>query len=135
MERSLSIFIMDVDNFKRFNDTYGHPEGDNVLITLAQVINDGIRKKDFGCRYGGEEFTVILPEISLENARQVAERIRKNFAARVFTIGNEPEVSATVSIGLAQYSRGEDAQGLIRRADGALYQAKHEGKNRVVSAG
>jgi diguanylate cyclase (GGDEF)-like protein len=130
----LSFLIMDVDDFKLFNDTYGHPEGDIVLQTLAEVITDEIRDRDVGCRYGGEEFTVILPDVEKAQAWNVAERIRRAFAARTFHPQAGPGVSVTVSIGLAQLNPGEAPADLIRRADQALYRAKNQGKNQVVMA-
>ena len=130
----LSLIIMDVDDFKRYNDTYGHPEGDSVLQALADVITGEIRNQDAGFRYGGEEFTVVFPDAEAAQSFQAAERIRQSFAARTFKPGGGITVSATVSIGVAQLVRGENASGLIRRADQALYQAKRQGKNRVVTA-
>ena len=134
-ERSLSLIIMDVDDFKRFNDTYGHPEGDKVLKGLSSVILTCIRDRDCACRYGGEEFTVILPDAGAENARAVAERVRRRFASLTFFPVKEVAVAASVSVGLAQLRPGEDAENLIKRADEALYQAKKLGKNRTVTAG
>ena len=132
--RPLSFIIMDVDNFKHYNDTYGHPEGDVVLRTLAEVITAEIRDHDAGCRYGGEEFTVVFPNVEAAQALKAAERIRQGFAGWTFQPGSGAGVSVTVSIGLDQLLPGEEAAGLIRRADQALYQAKQYGKNRVVPA-
>ncbi|WDP90191.1 MAG: GGDEF domain-containing protein [Desulfobacter sp.] len=128
----LSLIMLDVDNFKHFNDTYGHPEGDKVLTALADVMFRHVRKKDCPCRYGGEEFAVVLPFTGETDARGVAERIRTAFSCIVFKPGGA-NVNATVSIGLAQLDKTENAQALIRRADTALYRAKHQGKNRVVT--
>jgi len=133
-DRPLSFIIIDVDNFKTYNDTYGHPEGDAVLRSLAEVILAEIREQDAGCRYGGEEFTVVFPEIAGAQALKAAERIRQAFAGLTLHPGGGPGVSVTVSIGLAQFRPGEGPDDLIRRADQALYQAKKQGKNRVVTA-
>ena len=123
-----------VHPFKTYNDAYGHPEGDLVLRSLAGVITAEIRERDAGCRYGGEEFAVIFPDIAGDQALNAAERIRQGFAGLPFHPGDGPAVSRTVSIGLAQLCPGEGADHLIRRADQALYQAKRQGKNRVVAA-
>lgn len=132
--RPLSFIIIDVDNFKTYNDTYGHPEGDAVLRSLAEVILAEIREQDAGCRYGGEEFTVVFPDIAGAQALKAAERILQAFAGLTFHPGSGAGVSVTVSIGLAQFRPGEGPDDLIRRADQALYQAKNRGKNRVVIA-
>jgi two-component system, sensor histidine kinase LadS len=132
--RPLAFIILDVDDFKTYNDTYGHPEGDLVLRSLAGVITTEIRERDAGCRYGGEEFAVIFPDIAGDQALNAAERIRQGFAGLSFHPGDGPAVSRTVSIGLAQLCPEEGADDLIRRADQALYQAKRGGKNRVVAA-
>ena len=128
----LSLMMMDVDNFKQFNDTYGHPEGDKVLIKLAEVIASCIRAQDSGCRYGGEEFVVVLPGTTEQDAFRVAERIRNQFGQSIFKPRPEESVQVTVSIGLTSLqSHGEDADMLIKRADAALYEAKSMGKNQT----
>ena len=132
--RPLSCLIMDVDNFKLFNDTYGHPEGDVVLKSLAQVIKTEIREQDSGYRYGGEEFTIVFPNSTLGQAFEAAERIRMAFAATVFRPAEGVAESVTVSVGLAQLRPYEKSADLIRRADSALYQAKNQGRNRVATA-
>lgn len=129
----LSLMIMDVDNFKQFNDTYGHPEGDKVLIRLAEVITGCIRAQDSGCRYGGEEFLVVLPGTKEHDAFHVAERIRTQFGQSGFHPRAGESVQVTVSVGLTSLKTGqEDADALIKRADAALYTAKSLGKNRTV---
>ena len=135
--RPLSLMIMDVDNFKKFNDTYGHLEGDRVLIKLADVIRDSLRLSDSAYRYGGEEFAVLMPETELRNAEQVAERLRAHFAtiahATTPAVEDARQVMQTsVSIGVTQYIPHEEFTNLIRRADGGTYQAKRQGKNCVV---
>ncbi len=128
----MSLMMMDVDNFKHFNDTYGHPEGDKVLVKLAEVIAGCIRAQDSGCRYGGEEFVVVLPGTAEQDAFRVAERIRIQFSQSVFNPKPDESVQVTVSIGLTSLqSRDEDADKLIKQADAALYEAKSLGKNQT----
>ena len=135
--KPLSLMIIDVDDFKRFNDSYGHPEGDKVLASLGLVIRECIRRADLPCRYGGEEFCIILPGANLDQAALVAERIRQRFQALLFTpaCAVQPDlanVTVTVSIGAALLSPEEDGDELISAADKALYEAKSGGKNKVV---
>ena len=131
LKQSLSLLMLDVDDFKRFNDDYGHVEGDQVLIRLARIIRKSARDTDTACRYGGEEFTLILPGAPAGLAGAVAERIRETFARQAFTPRTGKVVSSSVSIGLTEYREGEAAEELISRADEALYRAKRSGKNRV----
>ena len=134
MDGTLSVAMIDVDDFKKFNDIFGHQEGDKVLRALGQVIMTSIREQDVGCRYGGEEFTLILPRIDAEEALKVAERIRDEFGRIVFHPSNGPRASATVSIGVSQLNGDDRAEELLRRADQALYKAKESGKNKVMAA-
>ena len=129
---SLSLILLDVDNFKRFNDTYGHIDGDRVLAGLADVIRDEIRGVDSAYRYGGEEFTVIFPETEPKEARNVAERIRKAFEKTVFSPTSDSSVSMTISIGGGSYHAGEDQTTFVKRVDEAMYEAKRHGKNGVL---
>ena len=117
MNQDLSLLILDVDDFKDYNDAYGHPEGDRVLVQLARAIEKGVRESDVSCRYGGEEFLIILPGAGASNAHTVAEKIRKRFAATVFKPRSETVVSKTVSLGVAQLKPKEAEEDLIRRAD------------------
>ena len=128
----LSLLLMDVDNFKRYNDTYGHPEGDVVLSGLGKVIRRALRDTDSGYRYGGEEFTVILPETRGEEALVVAERIRRGFEMEPSTPRSDKAVPVTVSIGVSQYRTDEETEAFIKRADEAMYRAKEQGKNQIV---
>ena len=134
MATPLSLLILDVDNFKHYNDTYGHPEGDKVLKTMAGVLNEHLREKDFACRYGGEEFAVILPKAEISQAVGIAERIRLAFSERVFHPLPGEKVRVTVSIGAAEFNAGMTGDGLIREADQALYRAKGLGRNQVSQA-
>ena len=131
--RNTSLIMMDIDNFKRINDTYGHLTGDTILKRLAAVLQETVRKIDIPARYGGEEFVVILPETDKEDACIIAERIRKNVSEIVVKVNETEDLSPTVSIGVAQYTTdGKEAKELINAADTALYYSKHNGKN-VVS--
>ncbi len=123
--RPLSLVLFDVDEFKYYNDCRGHLEGDRVLQTIGQVVMDCTREHvDLGFRYGGDEFTVILPEADESIALQITERIRSSFEARRFD-------RLTLSIGLASYRQGSTAQSFIRAADAMMYDAKRAGGNRV----
>ncbi|MER2541217.1 MAG: GGDEF domain-containing protein [Azonexus sp.] len=133
-QRPLSLLVIDCDNFKRINDTFGHLEGDKVLQTLAKVIGQCLRRTDSAYRYGGEEFVLILPEAEIGSAGMLAERLRKGFADETVRSDNDQEIRCTVSIGLATYQSGETESQFIRRADEANYEAKRRGKNCVVAA-
>ncbi|MFH1058100.1 MAG: diguanylate cyclase [Pseudomonadota bacterium] len=125
------LLVLDLDNFKQFNDTYGHDQGDLVLKGLAQVIAENVRASDTPCRWGGEEFAVILPGVEITQGAVIAERIRLCFAQVPFTPAQR-DVHQTVSLGLVQARPGETAEKLIRRADQELYRAKKAGKNQLA---
>jgi diguanylate cyclase (GGDEF)-like protein len=127
----LSLLILDIDHFKDYNDTYGHLEGDKVLLRLGQVVRLLLRKMDSAYRYGGEEFTIILPETEIEEAGTVAQRIRKAIKEIVFTPDSDGRVSITVSIGMTQYQPPEDIKTFVQRADKALYNSKSGGRDQV----
>jgi diguanylate cyclase (GGDEF)-like protein len=129
---ALSLLLMDVDGFKRYNDTYGHLEGDKVLGKLGKVIQGCMRKNDSGYRYGGDEFTVILPETRGPEATKVAERIRKEFRAISFSPAPGTHIDASVSIGIAEYKAEEGMTEFAKRADEAMYRAKRQGGNRTL---
>ena len=128
----LSLLLIDIDNFKKYNDAYGHLEGDRVLSSFGKVIRDCVRNVDSAFRYGGEEFTVILPETEANEAVNVAEKLRKRFEAEIFSPGPNEAVYKTVSIGVSQYEPEEEPKSFIKRADKAMYMAKERGKNRVL---
>ncbi|RMH39468.1 MAG: GGDEF domain-containing protein [Deltaproteobacteria bacterium] len=131
--RDLSLIIFDIDHFKKINDTYGHLAGDHVLKHLALVIRSRIRREDILSRYGGEEFAIILPEIDRHNATQFAEKIRRLIEKAVFRF-EETEIPVTISIGVASWSpEYADASEFIKAADDKLYEAKMQGRNRVMS--
>jgi diguanylate cyclase (GGDEF)-like protein len=127
----LSLLLIDIDDFKHYNDTYGHMEGDKVLSCLGKVVRECLRITDSAFRYGGEEFIVILPETKGEDAINVAERIRKGFEAEILSPRPTKAVHNTVSIGASQYETKEELEVFIKRADKAMYIAKEQGKNRV----
>ncbi len=129
---TLSLILLDVDNFKNFNDTYGHIDGDRVLARLADVIRDEIREVDSAYRYGGEEFIVLFPETDPEEAQVVAERLRSAFELITFTPRPNTGVNMTISIGGGFYHLGEDLTTFFKRIDEAMYTAKMFGKNQVV---
>lgn len=128
----LSMILLDVDSFKRYNDTYGHLEGDHVLAALADVIRNGIRGADSAYRYGGEEFIVIFPETEPADALVVAERLRQAFEETLFSPLPGEEARATISIGGGSYRPEEGVSTFVKRVDEAMYRAKNCGKNRVV---
>lgn len=129
----LSLLFLDIDNFKTVNDTLGHPQGDLVLKGLAAYLKKEVREADILCRYGGEEFVVLLPQTPVEQARTMAERLRKGIACTPMGPADRP-VSITVSIGVAGLKPGMDGAALVKAADEALYGAKRTGKNRVTSS-
>ena len=132
----LTVLMLDIDFFKRVNDTYGHPTGDRVICQLAEVCNTvAIRASDVVARLGGEEFAVLLPNTNLANATQMAERIRETFARTTIFSNSGETLQVTVSIGLASAQDIDRTEGdLLTRADKALYQAKTSGRNHVAVA-
>ncbi len=135
-QKPVSILIFDLDHFKRINDTYGHASGDEVLKAVAERVGNSIRDFDLLARYGGEEFVVLMPSTPADLAAMVAERLRARLEAQPVEIsGHDRPLSITASIGVATTTDPmETAEGLLRRADEALYAAKRAGRNRVCSA-
>ncbi len=131
----LCLLMTDIDHFKRFNDTYGHQLGDLVLRLVGRALTDGVKGRDVVARYGGEEFAILLPNTKLRDARMVAEHLRGAIGARrIVKRGEERDLGqVTLSFGVALYRLGETGTDLIERADAALYYAKKQGRNRVVS--
>jgi diguanylate cyclase len=128
----LSLLMIDIDHFKRVNDTWGHQTGDTVLRHLAQTVQQAVRGGDHVARYGGEEFAVILPRTDARSAVNVAENIRKALAREPLQLDlNPPMTPITVSIGAACYEPGDPLADWVGRTDAALYHAKNEGRNRV----
>jgi two-component system cell cycle response regulator len=126
--------MIDIDHFKPINDTYGHDAGDEVLRQFAARVQSSVRGIDLACRYGGEEFVVVMPDADMSIARAVGERLRRNIAAEPFLVSKGAnKLDVTISVGIAMRREGDAADTVLKRADEALYQAKRDGRNRVVS--
>ena len=132
-EQPLTLLMLDLDDFKLFNDTYGHIEGDAVLSRLGQVIKRCLRETDIAFRYGGEEFTILLPMTTGAEGIVIAERIRQEFKRERFSPKPDSEVHLTVSIGIGQYEFGEDMRAFVHRVDLLMYHGKKNGKDRVCA--
>jgi diguanylate cyclase (GGDEF)-like protein/PAS domain S-box-containing protein len=130
-KQPLTLLLLDLDNFKTFNDAYGHVEGDQVLRKLGQVVKRCLRETDFAYRYGGEEFTILLPMTTCVDGAATAERIRTQCKKETFSPAPGHDVHMTVSIGLAQYQPQEDMKAFVHRVDQLMYQGKKNGKDRV----
>jgi diguanylate cyclase (GGDEF)-like protein len=128
----LALIFLDIDDFKAVNDSYGHALGDEVLAALARSIRSCVRDDDIPCRYGGEEFIIVMPDTRADDALRVAERIRENFAATGTRLVEGESVKTTVSLGVTEFLAGESSEAFITRADDAMYEAKRAGKNRSV---
>lgn len=127
-----SLLLIDLDSFKKINDTYGHAGGDLVLQQASDLVTASVRAGDFVFRYGGEEILIVLVEVDKERALHVAESIREKFEAEQMHVGEDQTTSVTVSIGVATYNGHPDYETMMKDADGALYQAKEAGRNRCV---
>ncbi|OIQ72389.1 putative diguanylate cyclase YdaM [mine drainage metagenome] len=126
-DATLSLMMVDIDHFKNVNDTFGHPVGDQILVSMAELLRHGVRKVDTVARWGGEEFMILCPATPLAGACAVAENIRASIEATDFPLVGHK----TVCFGVAQYHPDETCQSLVERADAALYRAKNEGRNCV----
>jgi two-component system cell cycle response regulator len=133
--KPLALMMLDIDYFKSINDSYGHDAGDDVLREFAVRIRKSIRGIDLACRYGGEEFVIVMPETDLHVAGMIAERLRRAIAGEPFAINKgSKRITVTISVGLSTLERkGEAVSDVLKRADDALYRAKHDGRNRVVA--
>jgi two-component system cell cycle response regulator len=132
--RPLSVMMTDIDHFKAVNDKWGHDGGDRVLREFAARLRKNVRGIDLACRYGGEEFVVVMPDTPAPIAEKVAERIRAEIASAPFVVADGTAIEITVSVGVSSlkpYADSMDA--LMKRADVALYEAKSGGRNRVVA--
>jgi len=133
-KENFSLMIFDIDDFKQVNDTYGHQVGDAILKKLAHFLKGNLRTSDFISRFGGEEFIAILPSTEMEKARQVAEKMRHMLGKKVFEDKKGAiKIKITVSTGIAQCTPGDTIDNLIKRADDALYMAKNNGKNTILT--
>ncbi len=128
----LSVLMLDIDHFKRINDTYGHPRGDLVIRNVAEALRCCLRADDIAFCYGGEEFMVLLQNTPLEGAVRVAESIRGRVEQLHLTKHEREQVPCTVSLGVASRNGRDDRESLVGRVDRALYLAKHRGRNQVV---
>ncbi len=129
----LCIAMLDLDDFKKINDNYGHTAGDEALIHLVRVIKETLRTMDIIARFGGEEFLIVLPDTPMEEAIQTVTRLQRELTKQIF-MHNHTRLLMTFSAGIALRKEKEDQQSMIKRADTALYQAKKDGKNRVIAA-
>jgi len=128
----VSLLLTDIDHFKKINDSYGHPTGDDVLRRVAAILGASVRKIDIGARYGGEEFAIVLEATDKVGARNLAERIRGEIEQQTFQ-SSKGSFKATLSIGVASYPEDATVKAdIIARADLALYSAKHGGRNRTM---
>lgn len=128
----LSVLIADIDHFKKINDTFGHPAGDQVIVTVAHAMKNNLRPTDLVARYGGEEFLIILPDTDREHGRLVGDRVRAAVAAIQFDVEGSPELkAATISLGGATLQPSQTMADLVAAADRMLYESKHGGRNRV----
>ncbi len=127
----LALLLLDLDHFKDYNDNYGHLEGDKVLVRFSQIIKSCLRTNDSAYRYGGEEFTVLLPETGGVEARTVAQRIRSALETERFSPRDGLKVQITISIGVTEYHHKEELSTFIQRADKAMYISKQNGRNKV----
>jgi len=128
-KKALCLMMIDVDNFKLFNDRYGHIAGDRVLVAVAEALREYLRPTDLVARFGGDEFAVLLPDLMVNQARQTAERIRQQITG--LSPASLP-TAITVSIGIASKTENDDVATLVQRADAAMYDAKEAGRNRVA---
>jgi diguanylate cyclase (GGDEF)-like protein len=127
--KPLTIILFDFDNFKIINDTFGHLDGDRLIVEVTDIVRDSIREEDIFARWGGDEFVILLPNKRKENGIALAERLRNRIASNKFKV----EVDINSSFGVAELTSGDDGKGFINRADKLLYQAKNEGGNCVKS--
>jgi len=130
----LSIAMIDIDNFKSFNDTYGHAAGDKILVKIAEALYESTRSSDYVFRYGGEEFLIVLIETSKVEAYTIIERLRRKIQEKSIYLQKDEKVKVTISAGIAMYNGHPDYECLIKVADDALYQAKANGRNRIEYA-
>jgi len=131
-DRQSSIILLDIDGFKKVNDTYGHPAGDKILRDIAKVIQKVVRLSDFLARYGGEEFTIILPETDLATAVIVAEKVRRALESTNF-LANDNKVKVTASLGVARVNDKKDIEEVMSLVDKAMYLSKSKGRNRTMT--
>ena len=132
---SLSVIMIDIDKFKNINDSYGHKVGDDIIVMLSRKLEEYTRKSDIICRFGGEEFVILLPETAIDGALNISKKIRLNVEQLLLNMEEQKELKITVSIGVSQVMHDKDLniEASICRADEALYSAKNSGRNKVCS--
>ncbi|RYF37401.1 MAG: diguanylate cyclase [Chitinophagaceae bacterium] len=130
----LSMILLDIDHFKKFNDQWGHELGNHALVHIANLIKVAVRKLDFPCRFGGEEFVILLPNTDLRQAVNVAERLREMIATTPLDISGQSAITITASLGVDQFSssNSEASEAFVGRVDSWLYKSKHNGRNQVT---
>jgi len=128
------VVLIDLDNFKQINDNFGHQYGDSVLINLVNIAKETLRPSDIVARFGGEEFVILLPDVEMEDALTIIQRLQNNLAKNFSIQVDKQSMPVTFSAGIALRSFGEQQNSVISRADKALYQAKRTGKNRAIPA-
>jgi diguanylate cyclase (GGDEF)-like protein/PAS domain S-box-containing protein len=128
-----SLILFDVDEFKNFNDKYGHLEGDNILAKVGEIVKQTIRRTDSAYRYGGDEFVILMPQTNKTKATRTAERLLDSFRHSVFITEDQDLVYKTLSIGVTEYQKGDNLKGVIDRVDKAMYKAKRAGGNRICA--
>jgi diguanylate cyclase (GGDEF)-like protein/PAS domain S-box-containing protein len=132
-KKPLSLIMLDIDFFKRVNDTYGHKIGDDVIVSIAHAMNSIGRKSDIACRFGGEEFLLLLPNTTIEGAYSMAQKLREHIKNTEITVDNRSSINVTVSVGIAELDRIRDIdlEAVIKKSDDALYKAKKNGRDRI----
>ncbi|HWV15991.1 MAG TPA: diguanylate cyclase [Cellvibrio sp.] len=132
--QTLSMILLDIDHFKKFNDDWGHEQGNNALLHVSNLIKLAVRKLDYPCRFGGEEFIILLPNTDLRQAISVADRLREMLATTPLSLDEQRQLTVTASFGVDEFSShmSDSVEGFIQRVDALLYQAKHRGRNRVA---
>jgi diguanylate cyclase (GGDEF)-like protein len=128
---TLSLIMIDIDHFKQINDNYGHQAGDKVIITIAKIIKDNIRFSDIAGRYGGEEFCIILPNTKLNDAVNVAQRLKNSISNEKILVQDGQQISVTCSFGVKEYEVDETVDEFLKKTDNLLYQAKFLGRDRI----
>lgn len=129
---SFSVMMLDLDNFKEINDRFGHQTGDQMLKKFASLIRSNFRKTDLLCRFGGDEFVIILPKADAQTAVTLAKKLRRKLNAHPTDMKSLPKVSITASIGISEYKKGDDSAALLKRVDSALYAAKKRGRKGYI---
>lgn len=132
-EGTFSLILFDVDGFKEFNDKHGHLEGDNILTKVGEIVRDKIRKTDSAYRYGGDEFVILMPQTCKEKASKMAERLLSSFRKHIHVTQEQDVVHITLSIGVAEYQKGDTLKTIITKVDSAMYMAKKAGGNKIFN--